>query len=312
MRYLFRLLFFLPALLMGQPSAAQPTQPVAFVNLPFDLVNGLVVLRNLELNGQRGDFILDTGSNYGLIVERDAFAGQLHGALLHGVGMSNTLEAQRLDVTSFQFGATHYTRLRAMATSLANVRRFAGPHLLGFIGTEILQDYEVVIDYRHRQVSCYPLHAGKTAVRPPFVRTDSLHFALPQGAPVIRGYIGKTPVQLLLDTGAMSISLDPAFVQQLAPAQRPRLLGSTAPSTGVGVGNQQAQRAILHELILPPTAWYELPVMLDKLARPVNGQALPYQGILGFLFLSNCGKSGVISFHYGRRQFYTLTPKRRS
>jgi hypothetical protein len=234
--YAFRLLSLLASLLLAGPSVAQVVHPVAFVSLPFDLVGGLVVLRNLELNGQRGDFILDTGSNYGLIVEQAAFPGQPTGPVISGVGASGTLQAQRLAVTSFQFGATHYTGLRAMATSLANVRRFAGSRLLGFIGTELLRDYEVVIDYTHRQVSCYPLRAGKATKRLPFVRTDSLHFTLPEGKPVVQGYIGKTPVQLLLDTGATLISLDVAFVQQLAPAQRPRLIGSKQPFFGVGGG----------------------------------------------------------------------------
>ena len=250
--------------------------------------------------------ILDTGSNYGLVVERAAFASQLRGAVVRGVGASGTLEAQRLAVTSFQFGATYYAGLRAMATSLAEARRFAGPHLLGFIGTELLQDYEVVIDYAHHRLSCYPLRAGQTVTRLPYTRTDSLRFTLPQGKPVTRGYIGKTPVQLVLDTGAQSISLDLAFVQQLPPTQRPRLLGGTEPLTGVGGGQQQVQRAVLPKLILPPTSWRELPVVLVKLAQPTSGSALPYQGILGFAFLS---QNAVVSFHYGRRQFYSLTPK---
>lgn len=307
MRCFSRLLPLLAGLVLAGPSYAQAAHPVAFVSLPFDLVNGLVILRNLELNGQHGDFILDTGSNYGLVVERATFASQLRGAALNGVGASSALEVRPLAVTGFQFGATHYAGLRAMATSLAAARRFAGAHLLGFIGTEILQDYEVVIDYARRQLSCYPLRAGKSSARLPYIRTDSLRFTLPQGRPVVRGYIGQTPVQLVLDTGAQSISLDLAFVQQLAQTQRPQLLGSTEPFTGVGGGTQQVQRAVLHELILPPTAWREVPVVLAKLAQPTSGPALPYQGILGFAFLS---QQGVVSFHYGRRQFYTLTPKR--
>lgn len=301
------LLLLLAALLL--PTAhvrAQAARPVSFVRLPFDLAGGLVVLRNLELNGQHGDFVLDTGSNYGLVIERTAFAGQLTGPLLNGVGASGALQAQRLAVTSFQFGATHYTGLRAMATSLAEARHLVGPRLLGFIGTELLQEYEVVIDYPHRQLSCYPLGASKTSQRLPFVRTDSLPFTLPAGKPVVRGYIGKTPVQLVLDTGATLNSLDLAFVQQLAPAQRPRQLGTTEPYVGLG-GQQQAQRATLPELVLPPTAWRGLPVVLAKLAKPTSGRPLPYQGILGFTFLS---QNVVVSFHYGRRQFYTLTPKR--
>jgi hypothetical protein len=88
----------------------------------------------------------------------------------------------------------------------------------------------VVIDYAHRRLSCYPLQAGKAAKRAPFVRTDSL----PEGKPVVRGYIGQTPVQLVLDTG-QSISLDLAFVQQIGAAQRPRLVGERSPTRVSGV-----------------------------------------------------------------------------
>jgi hypothetical protein len=34
--------------------------------MPFELVGGLILLRNLTFNGQRGSFILDTGSSYAL------------------------------------------------------------------------------------------------------------------------------------------------------------------------------------------------------------------------------------------------------
>jgi hypothetical protein len=53
-------------------------------------------------------------------------------------------------------------------------------------------------------------------------------------------------------------------------------------------------------------------VAVATLARPVTGQGLPYQGILGYVFLYQSSQSGVISFHYGRQQFYSLAPKRRS
>lgn len=308
MRLSLTLLLLLPGLLPTRPSAAQTAHPVAFVSLPFDLVGGLVVLRNLELNGQHGDFILDTGCAYGLLVEQAAFSGQLHATAASGLGANGAMQVQQLASASFQFGATHYTGLRAMATSLAALRPLVGPRLLGLVGTELLRDYEVVIDYEHRRLSCYPLRAGKGARRPPFLRADSLRFTMAQGKPITRGYVGRTPVLLLLDTGAMANTLDLAFTQRLAPAQRPRLLGTTEPYVGLG-GQQQAQRAILHELILPPTAWYELPVVLAKLALPLSGRALPYQGILGFAFLS---QNIIVSFHYGRRQFYTLTPKRRA
>jgi hypothetical protein len=303
MHYFFRFLPLLTCFLPVEPSHAQAARSVSVVKLPFDLVGGLIVLRNLPLNGQSGDFILDTGCEYGLVVEQASFAGQLRPAATRGLSATGTVEQQQLAVTNFQFGATHYAGLTAVATSLAQIRGYVGPHLLGLVGYELLRDYEVVIDYTHRQLSCYPLRAARPAARP-FVRQDSLAFTLAKGKPVVSGYIGKTLTRLMLDTGAMTNSLDLAFVEQLAPAVRPRLLGSREPFTGLG-GQQQVQRAMLHELRLPPTTWQELPVMLVRLARPSSGRTLPYQGILGATFL---GQDGVVSFHYGRQKFYTVAP----
>lgn len=289
-------------LLLARPGHAQAAHSAAVVQLPFDLVGGLVVVRNLTVNGQRGDFVLDTGCAYGLVVEQTAFVGQMHPSPTRGLGITGSVAQQQLTVTSFQFGAAHYTGFTAAATSLAAIRPVVGPKLLGLLGYELLRAYEVVIDYPHRRLSCYPLHSTKPI---PFRRQDSLAFVLAQGGPIVKGYIGKTSVQLLLDTGAMSNNLDITFSQKLAPAVRPRVVGTDRL---LGPNSQQVvQRAMLPELQLPPTAWRGVPVMLTPLARLNSGRALPYQGILGALFL---GQNGIVSFHYGRRQFYSLTPKR--
>jgi hypothetical protein len=39
--------------------------------------------------------------------------------------------------------------------------------------------------------------------------------------------------------------------------------------------------------------------------QPTNGRALAYQCVLGYQFLS---QNGLVSFHYGRLQFYYLMP----
>lgn len=254
------------------------------------------------VNGQRGDFVLDTGCSYGLVVEQAAFPGQLLPSPTRGLSATGSVALQQLAVTSFDFGKAHYAGFTAVATSLAAIRPLVGPKLLGLLGYELLRAYEVLLDYPRRRLSCYPLHPARPI---PYVRRDSLAFTLAQGKPITRGYLGQTPVQLLLDTGAMGNNLDAAFSQGLAPAVRPRVLGADRL---VGTSSHQpAQRAVLPELQLPPTAWYNLPVLLAPPARPSSGRALSYQGILGYPFLS---QDGVVSFHYGRRQFYSLTPKR--
>jgi hypothetical protein len=92
-------------------------------------------------------------------------------------------------------------------------------------GYGILRDYEVIIDYPHKRVSCYSLHTVIPATRP-FIRQDSLPFTLGQGKPITTGYIGQVPVRLLLDTEAVTDDLDAAFYQTLVPASRPVLHGT--------------------------------------------------------------------------------------
>ncbi|MGI4735063.1 MAG: retropepsin-like aspartic protease [Janthinobacterium lividum] len=273
--------------------------------LPFKLVGGLIVLQQLSLNGQRGDFILDTGNAAALLVERTAFTGQLRTSPRHltGHGSTGTVAIQELPVTSFQLGAARYTGFTAHALSLAAIRAYVGGHLLGVIGYGLLREYEVVIDYPHRRVSFYSLRAGAPPARP-FVRQDSLAFVLVGGAPIANGYLGTVPVALLLDTGAAANQLDEVLCRTLAPDARPVLV-DTEHNTGVDGHRQLTQRGTLPSLVLGPTTWKALPVQVTTLYQPISGRALAYQGILGYPFLS---QDGLVSFHYGRQQFYSLTP----
>jgi predicted aspartyl protease len=274
--------------------------------LPFKLVGGLIVLQQLALNGKRGDFILDTGNTMALLVERAAFPGQLRASPHQptGRGSTGTVALEALPVTSFQFGSARYTGFSAHALSLAAIRGYVGDHLLGVIGYGLLRDYEVVIDYPHQRVHFYSLRTTKPAARP-FVRQDSLAFNLVRGFPVATGYLGAVPVPLLLDTGAATNQLESAICQRLAPSIRPVLI-DTEQNTGVDGHHQITQRGKLPSLLLGSTTWHDLPVQITPPIKPIGGRPLAYRGLLGFPFLS---QDGLVSFHYGRRQFYKLIPK---
>lgn len=287
-------LFSLPA-----PSHAQPARPAATISLPFDVVGGLIVLRNLPLNGKRGDFVLDTGCTYALVVEQAAFAGQLRPSTSRGLSAAGSVPLQQLPITQFGFGPVRPPQT-APATSLAAIRAVVGPRLLGLIGTELLRHYEVVIDYAHHRLSCYSL--SSSAARP-FTRRDSVAFTLQKGWPIAVGFIDSVPVQLLLDTGAGDNHLDSDFAQALLADARPTKAKREiliAPS-----GRVSAQHATLPRLQVGAAQWRDVSVVLAPPVHYQSGRALPYQGVLGYLFFR---QKPLVSFHYGRQQFYWLTP----
>jgi hypothetical protein len=159
LRLLLTLTFLLALPAQGY---AQPARPVAVISLPFDLVGGLIVLRNLPLNDKQGDFVLDTGCAYGLVVEQAAFNGQLRPAPTRGLSSTGSVAQQQVSVRSFQLGSAHYSGLTAVATSLASIRQAIGPRLLGLVGYELLRDYEVVIELRPPAPELLPARAPGT------------------------------------------------------------------------------------------------------------------------------------------------------
>ena len=295
-----RLFILLLSMLLPRLSCALP--PTEIIRLPFDVVGGLVVVRDLALDERRGDFVLDTGNSFGLVVEATAFAGQLRPAPTRGLSATGLTDLSLLSVRRFRFGAATYTNLTASATSLATVQRLVGPRLLGIIGYELLRGYEVVLDYAHHRLTCYPLTASRQR---PFTRRDSLAFEVVQGKPLATGYIGITRVRWLLDTGAGTNHLDQALSRTLPATDQPHVTG-TDQAWGAAGPAQAVRQAILPRLQLGATEWKGLPVALTSLARPSSGRPLPYQGILGYPFLS---QDGLVSFHYGRQQFYVLSPR---
>jgi len=296
----FLLLLALRSLL---PSTGQPAPPVAAITVPFDLVAGVIVLRNVVLNGQRGDFVLDTGCTYSLVVEQAAFPkSQLHLSAKRGLSAAGSVAMYELPITQFALGALRDHPPLAQATSLAAIRAVVGPRLLGLIGTGLLLHYEVVLDYTHRRLSLYPLDSSHSPARP-FTRRDSVAFTLEKGWPIAIAFIDSVPVQLLLDTGAQDSYLDADFAQNLRAGARPT--GTQRETLLTPGGRVAARRATLPALRMGTTEWRNVPLVLAPPVHYQSGRALPYQGVLGEAFLS---REPLVSFHYGRRQLYFLTP----
>lgn len=284
------------------PPAAQPTGATPLVSLPFELVGGIIVLRNLAFNGRRGDFLLDTGCAYALVIEQAAFPSQVLPRQLPSLSVAGATALYDLPVSQFDFGQVRPPHT-AQATSLAALRPLVGPQLLGLIGTGLLRRFEVVIDYAHRRLSCYALEPQQDGARP-FTRRDSLAFTLEKGWPITLARIGDVLVPMLLDTGARENLLATDVASRLPAATRP---AGSQPESVVGpAGQVAARRAFLPKLRVSSSEWRQVPILLTAPVRYQSGRALPYQGILGNLFL---GQEPLVSFHFGRQRFYALTPR---
>jgi predicted aspartyl protease len=296
----FYLLLALLNSLNSPAPAPHRLEATSAFTLPFELVGGVIVLRNLRCNDQRGDFVLDTGCTYALVVEQAAFARQLRPSATQGLSAAGAIPLHEVNISQLGFGPARPPQT-APALSLAAIRAVVGPRLLGLIGTGLLRHYEVVLDYAHHRLSCYPLDAPAPR---PFARRDSVAFTLQKGWPIAVAFIDSVPVQLLLDTGSGDNHLDADFAQNLSAGTRPRK--TTRETLLTPGGRVAAQRATLPQLQIGATQWQNTPMVLAPPVHYQSGRALPYQGVLGNVFFR---QAALVSFHFGRQQFYSLVPR---
>jgi predicted aspartyl protease len=220
-----------------------------------------------------------------------------------GLSAAGSIPLYELPITQFSWGTRSDHPAVALATSLAAIRAAIGPQLLGLIGAGLLRHYEVVLDYAHRRLILYPLDSSSSAR--PFTRRDSVAFTLQKGWPIVTAFIDSVPVQLLLDTGAQDNSLDADFAQNLRVGTRPT--GAKRETLLAPGGRVAARRALLPVLQVGTRERRNIPLLLAPPVHYQSGRALPYQGVLGAAFLS---QEPLVSFHFGRRQFYFLKPNK--
>lgn len=169
---------------------------------PFDLHRNLIFFP-ATLDGERGNFILDTGAPR-LLLNRRATAAK--GLAATGLGAGGEVRYCRQRVQSLEFAGRRHGRTWALALDLSAMEARTGRTIDGFIGYEQLWNRELRIDYAERVFRVLaskrrPRHLGRAPdYELPLDFVDHL--------PVVTLRVGKRKLRFILDTGAGTNLLD--------------------------------------------------------------------------------------------------------
>jgi len=164
----------------------------------FDLYRGyLIVVRGSA--GPRKDlnFLLDTGASYTVLDRR--LARKLRLDELPGVlaGVNGRVAAGRAIAPSLQIGPTRRENLSVMIEDLSCFDKALPVRIDAVIGLDVVGQGAFEIDYSSRQINFGPLPSLK----------NTLRLRMSGGLPLVDAELDKTPVHLVLDTGASSLIL---------------------------------------------------------------------------------------------------------
>ena len=202
------------------PAIAAPA--TTEVTVRIKIANDYLIVVPVTINGSGPyDFVLDTGSNNTMLDQKlvdDLALPHGKATTIFGANGSTSLSAVYADSLSIA-GATVDGKGLLLFSS-ANLRSLA-PKVRGILGEDFLQNFDILIDYRHQIIQLEsglgPLAQTLAGERLPVQLSGTWQGKPTFGRLVLIGRIhelGDNPVSLLLDSGVNSLTL---FRESLGP-----------------------------------------------------------------------------------------------
>lgn len=282
---------------------AQWSSDSSSCTIPFSRAGNLVLVR-ARADTTDGNFILDTGCphlvlnvtyfrNYPLIESPDE----------DKTSMAGTIEAvPQTTVRTFTLGAMKQFRLKADLVNLGHIENSRGIKVLGLIGTQLLRQYEMIIDYEKNLIYLHLISRKEASTYKHEMLNDTSAYRtvpieLTDDRIIVRSEMGGKKLRLIIDSGAESNILD---------SRLPDKVFENVAITGRimlnGAGNQrvEALRGDLKNLRIGDSETGSLPVLITNLEKTCFSYSGCVDGILGFDFLS----LQKIGFNFVTRKMY--------
>lgn len=199
MPILLLIIFWNSPLLNAEESSAK---------IPFKLYGGFAIVVRGAIGSQHNlNFLVDTGAVPSVVHQRLARKLNLRGPQEGISVVSQNRSVERVALPQVRLGLIEFPSVSAVVLDLAPIEKRLGLRLDAIVGLDVLGGRDFTIDYRLRQILIGAATAAGEAI--PFeLRTEA-------DAPyvVVRIEMNSQIVQLLLDTGAESITLFASRVQ---------------------------------------------------------------------------------------------------
>lgn len=290
--------------LAGHDSQAEAPQTVAAglpaaTTVPFTLAENLIVV-NARVNGVSGNYLVDTGAQT-IVLNRARFASDhidtvtMDHAPPSGVGgaMQDVEAAVDLQLT---WGAIQIGDLRGLVTDLAHLENSIGVPIMGIIGFNVLERFQIHFDYAAGELTLYSLDDDNR----PLVQSglgepaQVTQFEMASHIPVFAVQIAGFELRMGLDSGAGGAMLFERWQTTLAGQyefiERTELRG--------GDKNVQMGDIVrIDNMQLQDIDYADMTFRFNDIAAH-SGKTIPMDGLLGYEFL----KTRPTAINFRRRE----------
>lgn len=270
--------------------------------VPFTRMGNLIIIKG-KVENVEGNFILDTGCPT-LLLNKTYFRDyEQQASETESTGVSGQdAGSVELTIPAFQFGEAIYNRLHAHIASLATIENSKGIKILGLIGMQLLEGFEMLIDYEtgnihfqsafKKEQPGYSLFSDTTVLNTvPLILTDHRI--------ILSTIYGGKNIKLLLDSGAETAILDSRLPDKVF-----NKIEITGRSTVIGVGQKKwdVLKGDVPEFSIGSTNLEKFPVLIANLEKTCLSisYGICADGVIGVHNLS----AKKIGFNFVQRKMF--------
>ncbi|MCF1192363.1 retropepsin-like domain-containing protein [Mangrovimonas sp. AS39] len=275
--------------------------------IPFKMVDHLLVIE-AEIFEQKGNFIIDTGSET-LILNKVHFPIQyeFNRRKKATSGVVNLMDdAIEKKIKEFVIQNLSLSDKVSDVIDLSHIEKNKKMHLLGIIGFQILQDYEVFIDLYLNQITLTKVDRfGTKFDKKVYLEkiTDSIPFTLVNHTIVLKATVNDQTLKFGLDTAAEVNQLNKRVsrkaLKYFKPNGRLKLTGASGKQIEVLAGK-------LHLVKLTDQIYFgPMDTILTNLSQMNEAFGVDLDGILGYEFFRQ--KRTIINYQK-EKLYFVLDP----
>lgn len=265
--------------LVASGNSVSKTTFLAATNPIDDVINarlaGGLIMVQARLNGQIGNYILDTGASH-LFINQDL----VNEKTVHAYGVGNPTAVQTGQVQRFEIGTVTFFDQPIYKMDMRHLEAIKGCQIAGIIGTNLLSSFSLFVDYKNGIVQL--TRADQPDIQTSLTVLRTHPFKMQGHFPMLSVSVNEISYEFALDTGAEANIFSEKFENELSLKTENLQSGKV---WSIGASTTQVRNFTLTEMKCLDLDYHSMGFMFSNLATLNHSYAVKLDGILGYPFL---------------------------
>lgn len=270
------------------------------VVIPFETYKGLIFIE-AEVDGQRGNFMLDTGSPT-IFLNSYRFSN-LTKSKFSVTGVNGEIDnIQSKLVKSLKTKDVQWNNFEAVAFDMIHLEQLCRRQLLGLLGYAAFKNFEMMIDYEAKQLTLFKLDRRGNRLLPmqqsPLKTTS---FKMVKHLPVLEVMVDNFMLKLGIDTGAEINLLHKKWEKRL---YNHFMTYEEVQLSGGSKKQKLSSKSVFDEMTFENQPFLKMKTLIADLSHLMKNYQINVDGLLGYEFLSK----SVISINFKKKELHFWKP----